>query len=201
LLGEHLVRFLGTARALETFDYHIGHAWAWIPLYVPELSRALDQHKETLKSITLQLFDMERDNDDANFTSMCFKEYSALTHLHIAFDLLFGFSGYDTRPDATVAQRHIVDAIPESLETLQIVQCDNKTVELATSAVRAVLRIKEERWPGLAQIIVAAEEGGWESLKKTQNELEAEGEKHGVTYTAMRCSESYATGVDFDPPE
>jgi hypothetical protein len=201
LLGEHLVLFLGTAQALETFNYHIGHAWAWIPLFVPELSQALDQHKETLESITLQLSDMEKDNEDSDFTSMSFKEYPSLTHLHIAFDLLFGLSGFDTQLDATAAQQHIVDAIPQSLETLQITQCDNAVVEAATSAVRSVLRMKEERWPRLAEIMVAAEPAGWESLKETQAGLEAEADRHGVMYTATMCRTSFTTGLEFGSPE
>lgn len=161
----------------------MGHGWAWIPISTPEINRALDQHKETLISVTLHIFDWELDNEDSTFSPMSFKEYSALTHVNIAFHLLFGSprSELQTPPDDIAAQNHILDALPGSLENLEIVQCDTKAVEAATSAVRAVLRVKEERWPMLNKVLISVAARGYESLKETQKELQAESEAHGVT--------------------
>ncbi|KAL1600621.1 hypothetical protein SLS60_007007 [Paraconiothyrium brasiliense] len=200
LLSEHLVRFLATAKALETFDYHIGHAWAWIPLSTPELSRALNQHKETLKSITLQRLVLEVEDDDEIITPMSFKEYAALTHLNIAFDLLFGCSD-ESPPDATAAQMHIVDALPESLETLEIVQCDKEEqARAATTAVSAVLRLKEERWPKLEKVTVAVMDPCQDILKGIQKESQDEGETHGVRYVATSCRECWVNGLEIGSP-
>ncbi|KAJ4360864.1 uncharacterized protein N0V89_001431 [Didymosphaeria variabile] len=164
------------------------------------LVRFLDQHKKTLKSITLQLYVMETEDEYSIFTPMNFKEYAALRHLNIAFDLLFGYSD-ESPPDATAAQNHIVDALPESLETLEIVQCETEEhVRAATAAVRTVLRQKEERWPRLEKIMVAVEDPGWDSLKGIQKGLQDEGETHGVKFVPTRCRECYVNGLEFGAP-
>lgn len=125
MLGEkpHTSMYNGVSRTGPPKLTHISRTRAWIPFSTLELSHALDQQKDTLKSITLELFDMERDNEDNTFASMNFSSYTALEHLDIAYDLLFIYDVSTRDPDVTAltshAEAHLPQALPESVPRLQ----------------------------------------------------------------------------------
>lgn len=115
LRTEHLVPFVGTAKALDSFDYFINNN-GMSPISTPGLMRALNQHKSTLKCIVLQQFRL-RWKEDSVIKSMNFSSYSALENLSIDYEFLFGddplrySSGDKTR--ASEAEAHLVKALPE----------------------------------------------------------------------------------------
>lgn len=203
LFTKHLFHFLGTAKALESFDYEVVHAETWFPISSAAINQALDQQKATLKSVRLALCEQAYANEDWMFSPMSFKDYTSLTYLSVAYNLLLRDSEQDNMPHelgVAAAQDNLVRALPGSLETLELVQCDTKVIEAATSTVRTVFNVKEEKCPRLNMVVFTVEEDGWDDLKETRKQLQAEGKLHGVTYKAG-IESSFAGWYDYEEDE
>lgn len=98
---------------------HISQTRAWIPISTLELTSALEHHKSTLKSITLDFLDGENEDENNVFVPMNFSDYTALETLDIAYDLLFPADPNATpnpNPDVNTREKsveeHLLRALP-----------------------------------------------------------------------------------------
>lgn len=125
-----------------------------MPIRVAEISRALAQQQTSLLNVLLhfsyqdQPLTLYRVNHE--WSTMTFLDFEKLQHLSICFGLFFGCPELEAKPEPKAVCRHALDSLPDSLETLAIVQCQNEAAVAATADIfDEMICYKSQKFPRL----------------------------------------------------
>jgi hypothetical protein len=93
LYSEDLKLLLSIPKALKTFIYEVGHAWAWYSVDTNDILEGLSRHAESLENLVLDHPDFVEESEDDNFAPMEFSAFTRLEYLKASV-LFLGGSGH-----------------------------------------------------------------------------------------------------------
>lgn len=142
LYSEDLEHILSAPKALRTFIYEVGQAWAWYPVDTNDIHEGLSRHKESLESIVLDHPDFFEEQEDDNLEPMVFRDFTNLEYLKVSNLFLGGTDDHDTCS--------LLKAFPKSLNRLCITYCNESGhCQKVMPALLKVLRSKKRYLPNL----------------------------------------------------